>query len=414
MAGTSLSAPHPTIANLYPVITDSLNSNHILLAYCTGTPDTTAGTYAHGALMIQRDSGTGANAVYQNTGSSAVPAWTLFDTGTGFALPTTATDSSTTTGTSFGITANSVTTGTVEKIIANGLTTGEALLITHTTAVIADGGSLMRATSTSVDTGGATQGVMLDLTSSGSLAGTMVLMTNSALTTGIGMSMVNAAQTSGAALSITTALATTGGGIVVTTPSSNAIVAGLAGATNPAFQVDASTASSVTGLKVKSGATGTGVALSTVSSATDDSLKADAKGAGVINIGSTSTGLVTLSRGAVKSIIVGSTTTTFATQSITPSAAQTLGGIISHASTTGAGTYTFDNGTNFSSAVTGVATGDTFLSYYANTGTQTVTLTSATGATIQGTAAVAAGKNATLLFRNTGTNTWTVYSTVSA
>lgn len=77
MAGTSLSAPHPTIANLWPVVTDSINSNHILFGYCNGSPDTTAGVYAHGCILNQRDSGTGSKALWENIGSSAVPSWNL-------------------------------------------------------------------------------------------------------------------------------------------------------------------------------------------------------------------------------------------------------------------------------------------------------------------------------------------------
>jgi len=83
MAGTSLSGIHPTIANLYVVLTDSYNSNHILYAYCNGTPDTTTNTYAHGCIMNQRDSGTGSLALYENVGSAVAPVWALLSTGSG-------------------------------------------------------------------------------------------------------------------------------------------------------------------------------------------------------------------------------------------------------------------------------------------------------------------------------------------
>lgn len=52
----------------------------LILATCQGTPPTTANMFEHGCLMNQTDSGTGVPAVYQNTGSFAVPVWTLFDT----------------------------------------------------------------------------------------------------------------------------------------------------------------------------------------------------------------------------------------------------------------------------------------------------------------------------------------------
>src|SRR6185503_11820082 len=146
-------------------------------------------------ILIQRDSGTGTNGVYQNTGSSAVPSWTLFDTGTAFSLPTSATDATTTTTNSLALTANSVTTGNVLLLTANGLTTGNAIQIAHTTAVIASGGSLLDISSTSVDTG-TTQGVLVNLSSTASTAGTQFIETYSGLTTGIAHSIVAAAQTS--------------------------------------------------------------------------------------------------------------------------------------------------------------------------------------------------------------------------
>lgn len=52
----------------------------IITAMCTGAPPTTANTFVHGAMITRTDSGTGTAGVYQNTGSSAVPAWTLMDT----------------------------------------------------------------------------------------------------------------------------------------------------------------------------------------------------------------------------------------------------------------------------------------------------------------------------------------------
>ena len=76
-SGTSLAAPHPTIANLYPMVVDQFNSNLVLFGYCTGSPDTTASVYEHGCILIQIDSGTGNKAIYENVGSSAVPSWNL-------------------------------------------------------------------------------------------------------------------------------------------------------------------------------------------------------------------------------------------------------------------------------------------------------------------------------------------------
>src|ERR1035437_4507030 len=52
-----------------------------ILAECTGTPPTPANVFAHGAIMSQTDSGTGSLALYENTGSTAVPVWSLHSTG---------------------------------------------------------------------------------------------------------------------------------------------------------------------------------------------------------------------------------------------------------------------------------------------------------------------------------------------
>ena len=91
-----------------------------------------------------------------------------------------------------------------------------------------------------------------------------------------------------------------------------------------------------------------------------------------------------------------------------------MGGFITHASTKGAGTLTLPTGTQLSTAITGVAVGDNFFVQYANTGNQTVTVTGATGSAVVGTAAVPTLKNCLLMFINTGTNTWNVYTNLSA
>jgi hypothetical protein len=201
---------------------------------------------------------------------------------------------------------------------------------------------------------------------------------------------------------------------IITDTSAASLAVGANGNTNPGFVVDDSTGSAVTGLKIKAGATGTGVALSTISSATNDPLKIDAKGTGTIVIGGVSTGQISIGRGVLAGVIESLTKTVISAQSGTPSAAVTIGGYINHVSATGAGTLTFVSGTTLSAAIVGVAVGDSFTLNYANTGNQTVTLTGATGTTIIGTAAVPTGKNATINFVNTGTNTWDVLCSVSA
>lgn len=83
--------------------------------------------------------------------------------------------------------------------------------------------------------------------------------------------------------------------VTITGTNANALDVGQNGQTNPALQVDTSTSSSATGLKIKSAAAAAGVALSVVSSGTDESVTIDAKGAGVVNLASVSTGGVTVS-----------------------------------------------------------------------------------------------------------------------
>lgn len=81
--GTNLFAPVGPVSPLVtPILRIALADEVGLAMYaeCLGTLPTTANTFAHGCLMVQKDSGTGVNALYQNTGSSAVPAFTLIDT----------------------------------------------------------------------------------------------------------------------------------------------------------------------------------------------------------------------------------------------------------------------------------------------------------------------------------------------
>lgn len=72
----------PTILSSTCKLLQGDGTGYAVLAVCTGVPPTTADVFQHGCIMNRIDSGTGTNAVYQNTGSIAVPSWTLFDTGT--------------------------------------------------------------------------------------------------------------------------------------------------------------------------------------------------------------------------------------------------------------------------------------------------------------------------------------------
>lgn len=84
------------------------------------------------------------------------------------------------------------------------------------------------------------------------------------------------------------------GNVVATTTSANALTAGRQGSTAPAFNVDASAATSATGFEVVAAAAAGGVALRAISSGANENLTINAKGTGTIGIGSVSTGAVTI------------------------------------------------------------------------------------------------------------------------
>lgn len=92
--------------------------------------------------------------------------------------------------------------------------------------------------------------------------------------------------------------ATVAGTVTVTSASASALTVGRLGATTPALQVDASTATSITGLKIKSAAAGNGLALSAVGEASNGNLTVDAQGSGTISLNVTGTGNIVLGRAA--------------------------------------------------------------------------------------------------------------------
>jgi hypothetical protein len=95
---------------------------------------------------------------------------------------------------------------------------------------------------------------------------------------------------------------------------------GVAGTTNPAWQVDASAGSAATGLKVTAAAAAGGVTLAAISSGTNEGLKVDAKGSGVLTLASLSTGGVVV--GAAGSVLgtIGLAGSTSGTVTVQPAA----------------------------------------------------------------------------------------------
>lgn len=128
-----------------------------------------------------------------------------------------------------------------------------------------------------------------------------------------GLNTAKPVDFSGAASAALPAGTTIGGQSVValgtiTSTSATAFSVGRQGATNPVLNIDASTASVVTGLNIVGAASGSGAALVVTSSATNESLTIDAKGSGTVTINGTATGGVTL--GTATTITTGDFTVT--------------------------------------------------------------------------------------------------------
>lgn len=115
------------------------------------------------------------------------------------------------------------------------------------------------------------------------------------------------------------------------------------GGTNPAFIVDTSTASSATGISVKSAAAAGGAALAVISSGLNENLTINAKGSGTITIGSVSTGGIT------------------ATRAVTLSA-----GATASAGTASVAPFKMTSGTNLTTAAAGAWEYDGSVAYFTN------------------------------------------------
>lgn len=83
------------------------------------------------------------------------------------------------------------------------------------------------------------------------------------------------------------------GPFTITSNSASALTVGRLGSTTPALKIDASTATSITGIQIKSAAAGGGVAVKAIGE-TNVALTINANGSGTIGIGTVSTGAVTI------------------------------------------------------------------------------------------------------------------------
>jgi len=85
--------------------------------------------------------------------------------------------------------------------------------------------------------------------------------------------------------------------------SASALTVGANGATNPVLQIDASTGSVATGLKITGAATGGTTGLTVIDSGSNANLSINAKGSGTVSINGTATGGITL--GAITTLASG-------------------------------------------------------------------------------------------------------------
>lgn len=130
---------------------------------------------------------------------------------------------------------------------------------------------------------------------------------------------------------------------LLTVASANAFAVGANGLTNPAFNVDTSTASVATGLNVKGAAAAAGLALSVLSSGSNENLTIDAKGTGTITLAGTSTGAVKINSSGVitsasaNALAVGPNGTTTPILNVDTSVANAVGGLNIQGLASGAG-----------------------------------------------------------------------------
>lgn len=212
--GTNLGSRLTTGTDLWIYLTEptpieSGGSSYALVAACNGVPPTTASVFKHGCLMFRMDTATGSPAIYQNTGSSAVPAWTLLDT----ALPGDTASSL--------IDTNSVTAldvGTTASAVNNLRVTNSATGAVGANQVKLSAVGTDAAVSVAIEPKGAT-----GITTIGLSTGTGDIIVGSSsgaqsvkLGNGAGVATVNLANTTVAGAVVNIASAVTGAGITDT------------------------------------------------------------------------------------------------------------------------------------------------------------------------------------------------------
>lgn len=140
-----------------------------------------------------------------------------------------------------------------------------------------------------------------------------------------------------------------GAALTIQTTGTSAIAIGQNGATNPAFQVNTSTASQANGLNITGQAAGNGLILAAISTATNESIFINAKGGGSVQLGAVSTGSVVIGGGG---------------GGVTISSALTYGGVTLANSVVGTGSMVLATSPSVSNlTVTGSFTATNLINY---------------------------------------------------
>lgn len=186
------------------------------VTYCGGASVPTNGDagYAVGCFFKNSAGGAGTT-LYVNEGSATSATFNAVSTtSAGVTLPFAGTDSTSTTGTSFGVTSSTLTTGSVFKgtVTTGTFTTGGAVFNAAMAAVTAGNGFV--ATTTGVYTG---TGLML-LTANSATTGTLASVSATGLTTGFAMLVTGGSSMAngGALLKLDLAGATAGAALKIT------------------------------------------------------------------------------------------------------------------------------------------------------------------------------------------------------
>lgn len=272
-AGTGLetvTANSATTGNIVLYTANGLTTGSILTLSSTGTIATTgsilkvtanSATSSTGVVRVSATAITSGTVLSVTGGTSLTGTVATFDmgaatAGNGLAVVTTGVYATGSSGL-INVTANSATTTTgLVQVSATGLTSGSAVLVTGGGANLTSGGKVLE-----IVMGAATTGAGLTIANTGAFTNVTTAVLNIVASTG----------------------GTVGNIVAVTTISPKALMIGQV-ITTPAFQVDASTASQVAGLKVTGAATGGVVALAAIDSGADASISISPKGAGNVSI----------------------------------------------------------------------------------------------------------------------------------